>query len=276
MIPNYPGSKGGAGVAEKIISAMPAHTVYIEPFLGGGAIFRRKAPAALSILADVDPSVVKAWLPATSPAVKLLQADALQILTALAAMHDRSPAAAALGSVTLVYLDPPYLRSTRTRSLYRCELETPEDHARLLYAAVACGCMVMISGYKSDLYADILQGWRAFAYPTMTRGGVRTEYLWMNFPPPAVFHDTRWVGAGYRERERIKRKKSRWFERLKKMPVYERQAVASALAMVDVIPPAETAVRSASPETSVPAAVWAALAQFDSGNAPLFKALENV
>jgi DNA adenine methylase len=32
----YPGGKSGAGVYQTIINLMPPHTVYIEPFLGGG------------------------------------------------------------------------------------------------------------------------------------------------------------------------------------------------------------------------------------------------
>jgi predicted GIY-YIG superfamily endonuclease len=38
------------------------------------------------------------------------------------------------------------------------------------------------------------------------------------------------VGHGFRERERIKRKKQRWIARLQKMPALERQALLSAMA----------------------------------------------
>jgi DNA adenine methylase len=36
----YPGGKGGAGVYQTIINGMPRHEVYVEPFLGGGAVGR--------------------------------------------------------------------------------------------------------------------------------------------------------------------------------------------------------------------------------------------
>ena len=39
---------------------MPPHRVYIEPFLGGAAILRRKRPAALNIGIDRDPEVIDA------------------------------------------------------------------------------------------------------------------------------------------------------------------------------------------------------------------------
>jgi DNA adenine methylase len=52
---SYPGGKNGAGVYQKIINLMPPHEVYIEPFLGGGAIMRLKRPAALNIGIDLVP-----------------------------------------------------------------------------------------------------------------------------------------------------------------------------------------------------------------------------
>ena len=51
----YPGGKAGDGVYQRLISLMPPHEVYIEPFLGGGAIMRHKRPALLNIGIDLDP-----------------------------------------------------------------------------------------------------------------------------------------------------------------------------------------------------------------------------
>jgi DNA adenine methylase len=41
----YDGGKGAMGVAQWIINQIPPHRVYIEPFLGGGAVLRLKKPA---------------------------------------------------------------------------------------------------------------------------------------------------------------------------------------------------------------------------------------
>ena len=57
----YPGGKAGSGVAQRIINRMPPHQVYIEPFLGGGAVLRYKRPAALNIGIDRDPEVIARW-----------------------------------------------------------------------------------------------------------------------------------------------------------------------------------------------------------------------
>jgi hypothetical protein len=37
---------------------VPPHEVYIEPFLGGGAIMRQKRPALLNIGLDLDAAVI--------------------------------------------------------------------------------------------------------------------------------------------------------------------------------------------------------------------------
>jgi hypothetical protein len=95
------------------------------------------------------------------------------------------------------------------------------------------GCYVMISGYPSDLYERELAGWRKISWRAMTRGGVRTEALWMNFAPPRRLHDPRFSGGGFRERERVKRRRQRWQARFAAMPAYERQLVRDALDLVD-------------------------------------------
>jgi len=45
-------------------------------------------------------------------------------------------------------------------------------------------------------------------------------------------HDYRYLGRGFRERERIKRKKQRWMERLVRMPRLERCAILAAASTI--------------------------------------------
>lgn len=49
---------GKAGLAGTVVGLMPAHTVYIEPFFGSGAVFFRKAPVRHEILNDANDNVV--------------------------------------------------------------------------------------------------------------------------------------------------------------------------------------------------------------------------
>ena len=51
----------------------------------------------------------------------------------------------------------------------------------------------------------------------------------MNFPPPLELHDYRYLGRNFRERERIKRKKLRWLNRLHRMDSLERHAIMMAI-----------------------------------------------
>ena len=47
--------------------------------------------------------------------------------------------------------------------------------------------------------------------------------------PQVALHDYRYLGEGFRERERIKRKKTRWVKRLDRMPMLEKRALLSAI-----------------------------------------------
>ena len=86
----------------------------------------------------------------------------------------------------------------------------------------------MLSGYPSEVYDDLLSDWKTIEFQSMTRGGIRTEKLWMNYELESVF-DTRFVGKNCMERQQIKRKAERWQEKYKKMPIYEQQAIMQAL-----------------------------------------------
>lgn len=236
----YPGGKEAAGVYQKIINLMPPHSLYVEPFLGGGAILRRKKPALRSIGLDRDPWTIAAWKP--TPHVDVQTGDALAFLRSFEFPPD-----------ALVYCDPPYLLETRrSGTLYRCEMTT-EQHKQLLTLITRLRCHVMVSGYWSALYAQALQSWQSIRFEVMTRGGtIATEWLWYNFQPPSSLHDYRYLGQNFRERERIKRKTQRWKARLLKMPTLERQALLTALTAVNLeLSSSDAAMPAATPKPSV-------------------------
>jgi DNA adenine methylase len=226
ILESYPGSKGSAGVAERIIRQMPPHRVYIDGFAGGAAVYRKKKPAEMNVLVDADPQVIEA--------LRGYIGEGADVEYVLASFLDWMESYRwTISRHTLVYLDPPYLRSVRTRLLYDVEFASEPEHVKLLELARALPCWVMLSGYASPLYRRMLRDWRTLEIPSMTHGGQRTETVWMNYPEPELLHDERFAGAGYRERENISRKKKRWAKKFAAMPRSERQAVAAALAGCD-------------------------------------------
>lgn len=88
---------------------------------------------------------------------------------------------------TLFYLDPPYVHSTRkmkaSTRCYRHEL-TDSQHELLLKEIKELRGMVIVSGYESDLYQDILSDWKSFSSKSQISAGrgtaTRTETIWLN------------------------------------------------------------------------------------------------
>lgn len=218
----YPGGKGGAGVYQAIINQIPPHKVYVEPFVGGGNIFERKAPAASSVLMDADPQVVALWRERCRDRadVTVRQGNAIAMLEENLWDSD-----------AFLYLDPPYvLGSRKGGALYRVEM-SDDDHVRLLAVLARIRSPFALSGYRSELYDEAASrcGWRRIDFNAMTRRGVMVESLWMNYPAPATLADYSHVGRDFRERERIKRKVNRWVARWQQLPATERNAIRAAL-----------------------------------------------
>ena len=253
----YPGGKNGAGVYQKLINLTPPHSVYIEPFLGSGAVMRLKRPAGLNVGVDLVGSAlsaVSADIAGTDErrrreSPELARADLLSLEVAAGPGPDRlaGPADARprfdfhqgdgidflrrypWAGGELIYCDPPYLMETRSSGrLYQFEFSDAQ-HLELLSLLVTLPCMVMVSGYWSSLYSERLQGWNSIHFDAMTRGGLATEWVWFNFPRPVALHDYRYLGEGFRAREGLQRKKRRWAMALSKMPVIERQVLTCSL-----------------------------------------------
>lgn len=53
---NYPGAKWG--MAKMIVSMMPKHRSYLEPFFGSGAVLFNKPPSAIETVNDIDGDTV--------------------------------------------------------------------------------------------------------------------------------------------------------------------------------------------------------------------------
>jgi len=96
----------------------------------------------------------------------------------------------------VMYVDPPYLGSTRTsldgrrKQDYEHDLTTEEEHRHLGELLKATDAAVLLSGYPSALYDQLYDGWhrieigtqRASANRRGNTGAPATEVLWSNRP----------------------------------------------------------------------------------------------
>lgn len=257
----YPGSKWS--LAEWIIDHFPEgyeKKVYLEPFLGSGAVFFNKKPGAVETINDLDSDVVNLFQVLREHPQKLRRALALTpysreeydlsfqptnepiekarrfIVRTTQAIGAKissksgwrnhgclrigstpykwhgltntiDQAAARLrGTATnfvqiehmdalklierynnpdvLMYIDPPYLRSTRKSGrLYRNEMDSAQ-HRELLDLIKESRAKIIISGYPSELYDEVLQGWyRDSARSQTTSTAMADEIIWMNYEP---------------------------------------------------------------------------------------------
>lgn len=260
----YPGSKWS--ISEWIISHFPEgyeKMVYLEPFLGSGAVFFNKRPSAVETINDLDSDVVnlfqilrerpedlkrvleltpysreehdKSFEPCEDPLekarrfmVKTTQSIGAKLGHGKCGWRNHkqmkiggtackwagitetiNEAAFRLrGSATnlvqiekmdalllikryntpdaLIYIDPPYVRSSRkSGALYSHEM-TDEDQKRLLEIIVSSKAKIIISGYDNAMYNEILKGWKTDTTMSQTTSTeMAYEKIWMNYDPPA-------------------------------------------------------------------------------------------
>lgn len=97
---------------------------------------------------------------------------------------------------TVFYVDPPYPHASRSSltegrgrvtdgmHCYRHEM-TDDDHRALAEALRSVQGMVVLSGYRCDLYADLYHDWHSVERQALADGArPRTEVLWLS--PAAV------------------------------------------------------------------------------------------
>jgi len=219
----FVGSKNGSGVYQKIISMIPPHDVYIEPFVGTGAILRKKRFSKRSIALDLDAGCIDA-LSRERLQVDLIVGDGVEFIRHFQPLSN---------SEVFVYADPPYVRSARLYSDrdYYVHEWTDLDHKRFLSVVNEVDYNVMISGYESALYSSMLdpREWNCFKFIAQTRGGPAEECLWMNYPEPVLLDDYSYIGCDFKDRWRIRKRQRNWIGQLKRMPDQERCAMIAAL-----------------------------------------------
>jgi DNA adenine methylase len=250
----YFGSK--QRIAPWIVSLLPAHDHYVEPFAGGLSVLLAKQPAAMETVNDLDGELMTFWRVLRDRPTELLRAcmltphgraelaatwdpteDDLELARRIwcrlaqgrsgtlrntgwrhyidpagsgtsmpgyleAYANRLASAAERLHSVSLealpaleviarygarpnvlLYVDPPYLGTTRGwGNNYRVEMKSEAEHRELAAALADCKAPVVLSGYDSPLYLELFGGWHRYEQQSMTGNAKtdkgRTEVLW--------------------------------------------------------------------------------------------------
>jgi DNA adenine methylase len=134
------------------------------------------------------PAYARGYLARMAPAAERLAMVSLECKPALD-MIDK------YGSCpdVLLYVDPPYLGSTRNGRGYKHEMPNETEHRELAEALTTARAAVVLSGYASTLYDELFTDWNRIEIDASTgQGSVwkeRTEVLWSNrdIDTPALF-----------------------------------------------------------------------------------------
>ncbi len=91
-------------------------------------------------------------------------------------------------SRTLMYVDPPYLGSVRSaQNQYAKDNGSIGFHERLIARLKTFKGNVILSGYSSPLYSDLLSSWTVRTKPGVAKSSGRerptTEVVWLNYGP---------------------------------------------------------------------------------------------
>jgi DNA adenine methylase len=251
----YPGSKWN--IVNNLISIIPEHHSYVEPFFGSGALFFSKKPSDIEMINDMDNDVVNLFTcirndserlarlvmcvpfsrneydkqfeileeptdefeKAVNFLIKCWQGHGfrtngykvgwkndvqgrermyalwnwyrlpewiIEIAERLRAVQiENRPAVEVIKrfnySNVFMYLDPPYILGTRTAKQYKYEMANNE-HEELLATILQSKAKILISGYDSELYNDMLSGWFKKSFDSNAEYGLkRKEIVWANY-----------------------------------------------------------------------------------------------
>lgn len=211
---NYPGRKGGAGTWQQILAQIPKCETFIDAMCGSGLV-GSKVTGCKVVFNDIDSTLVEKL--GNGPGF-----HSMDYLDIVAWYGDKT--------TTVYYFDPPYLFETRSyqQNIYRYEWQN-QDHEKFLEVVQKIQCPVLISHYPCEMYNTALAHWRKIHFQSMTRAGVRTECLYMNFSQPVLLQCPGVIGKNFTDRQRIKRKVESFISKLNRYPAQETAAILTTI-----------------------------------------------
>ena len=230
----YNGGKNGSGVYQAIINQIPPHVVFVSGFVGNCGVLANKRKALLQNIAiDLDDNVIEGWRKIDG--INSIKKDAIRYLDEILrfeyCFYPKLIRFTIETSGVFIFLDPPYLSSTRSgkNDYYKYEMKDPVTHKRMLETAMKLKCMCLIIHYPNPLYDEMLSGWRTKDIQGRTRHGMRTERMYMNYPEPTALHDYSYIGEDFRERELFKKAQRNMVDKFSRMTPLERNYIIDSL-----------------------------------------------
>lgn len=228
---NYPGNKSSSSAYPTIMNHIPRHKWYVELFAGSAEVAKKIVDSESQVtpfvtLNELNPIVCELLRNEFHDGISVVNDDAICYLNTYNSIFF------AHCDKTFIYLDPPYLLSSRRSGgdIYGSFEMSDDDHVKLLTAALQCKSMVMISGYKSALYDHYLKDWQRVEFDVMTRRGPATEIIWMNYNiDDHLLHTYDYIGHGRTDRQRINRKQLRMINKIESLPIREREKLLFSL-----------------------------------------------
>lgn len=216
----YHGGKAGNSTYQNIINLIPRCELFIDAMVGNGGIACNLKLPALTVLNDLSRSVIDQYNRFSG---KHLIIENLHVLD-LVDKYENWPAK------TFHYFDPPYLKSSRKNQQDLYEIEwTIRDHEKFISRVLTVTSDCMISHYPCNLYDTAFKNWNKFTFQSMTRSGLATECLYMNYQTPTVLQDYRYIGKNFTDRQRIKRKTTRFLRKLEQLPQTELNCIIAGI-----------------------------------------------
>jgi DNA adenine methylase len=213
----WPGSKWN--IADRIIELMPKHKIYLEPFFGSGAVFFSKAPSNTEILNDLDGEITNLFKCVRDNPEELAQ----EVYFTPYSREEYKKSYSRSDSETDIEKARQFLaRSNMARAGIQyyssgwrhagpvldtiCKQRVVGDWNKLSPNIIEAAARlkdaeienmnaidlikkysgpVMVSGYDSKLYNDLLHGWDKIEIKSNAeQGKKRVEIVWTNYEMP--------------------------------------------------------------------------------------------
>lgn len=197
-----------------LINRIPPHTRYWELFAGSAKLFFAKKAAEMNCLNDINYFVWHRLDKLCGTRTCIVTSDhAADIIKKMPFTNE-----------DFIYLDPPYPISTLGSNKLPYDFILHDaDHIVLLDAIKSCKANIMISSYGNHIYDKALSNWSRETFTTIVHGQKRTEVIWYNYERPSVLHQYDFVGNGFTDRQRMKRKLERLRQKIAALPPIEQQ-----------------------------------------------------